>query len=147
MNQVLANKSFIHCGFEVEYILTALYSHGYTGFSEKWQQSENGPVKADDDRRYDTDYYSIGQLNKGNDVTVKKAQEEFDRDCNAFDISLNVSILKNGIELYEEVVINSDYSHDDKYDIDQIIVELIKDYSDINSYIEDANRVLVKLTD
>ena len=145
MNTILKSKSSIYLGFEVVYTLTALYECGYSGFNEKWTQTEVGSVVADDGRKFNCSFYKIGQLNKGNDVTVYKAQEEFDRDCTAFDICIDVSILKNGVELFRDTIINSDYSHEDKYTVDKCLDDLLLDYSDIESYIGEAQRVLTRL--
>lgn len=141
--RTLENKEYIKCGFEIVVSLVDCEC-GWSLWSDKWKRDSNGPIVSDGEQ-FDCDWYSIGQLNKGNDMTVARAQKEFEADRYRFDTSLKIEIYKNGIELLSDHVIGSDFSFDDDYTLEQSFNNLINDHLDDESYIKEAKQVLTDL--
>ena len=144
MTALLTSKTIQVDGFTVTIELTDL-QYGLSDFHNKWTRDVNGKITGDDGSKWNCEHFSIGQLNQGNDVTVASAQKEFDRDCHAFDVALSVSISKCDVDLFEEDVICSDYSYDDKETPSEVAQHLYDNYADINSYIESAQNKLAEL--
>ncbi|MCJ8334851.1 MAG: hypothetical protein MJH10_11470 [Epibacterium sp.] len=144
MTTLMTSKTIQLDGFTVTITLTDLQC-GLTDFNNKWTRDVNGKIAGRDGDVWDCEYFSIGQLNKGNDVTVTTAQKEFDRDCHAFDVALNVSISKCDVSLFDEDVIGSDYNYNDKETPSEVAQHLYDNYANINSYIESAQNKLAEL--
>ena len=62
----------------------------------------------------------------GKDLTVEQAQQDFDRDVNAFDIGLSVKVDYNNIcTIYDELLITLDYSYDDEQSTEELLEWLL----------------------
>ena len=144
-SDILESKVFNRDGLKIKVSLVADYQSGFTQFRDKWSRCNDGLVICSDGYNFDCNWYSIGQLNKGNDVTKYQAQKEFDRDCNAFDVLLNVTISKNEIELLDQVVIGGDHSWDDKNTPKELMEYLISDYLDLDHLLLEVKETLSKL--
>ena len=144
-SDILESKVFNRDGFEIEVNLVADYQNGFTQFSDKWSRCTEGLVVCDDGYKFDCNWYSIGQLNKGNDVTTYRAQKEFDRDCKAFDVLLTVTISKNEIELLDQVIIGDNYSWDDKSTPLELMEYLLSEYLDLDYLLVEVKETLSKL--
>lgn len=145
MNDILEKKEINQDGFTIVISLIADYNSGFTQFSDKWTRDNNGLIIGDDDLRWGCTWYDIGQLNKGNDITVYKAQKEFNRDCNAFDVLLNITVLKNNIELINDVIIGDDHSYDDERTSLELMNYLISDYLDVSYHLDSAKKIIKEL--
>lgn len=144
-SDILESKVFNRDGFEIEVSLVADYQSGFTQFRDKWSRCNDGLVICDEGYNFGCNWYSTGQLNKGNDVTKYQAQKEFDRDCNAFDVLLEVTISKNDIELLDQVVISDNYSWDDKNTPKELMEYLMSDYLDLDYLLVEVKETLSKL--
>ncbi len=122
----LSIKEINKSGFDITIELQA--QDFLTDFNNKWKRDHSGLIVGSDGTNWDTDYYTIGTLKHGADVTTYMAQKEFNRDCEAFDISLIITVFKNGVELATEYVINADYNYNDEETPDQVLERLYLDY-------------------
>ena len=140
--ETLITKKIIKSGFE---IVTSIINCnvGLSYFNDKWNRSVDGEVKSEDGTKWTCNYFTIGQLNKGFDATFNSAQIEFNRDCEAFDIVLNVQVLKNGIELIEQSIIGSDYSTSEN--IGELLDYLTSDNLNVEQLINEAKSIILEL--
>lgn len=138
----LASNSFIKCGFEVEVSLLDLEC-GMSDFSNKWKRDDDGPIVTLGGDRWNCEYFTIGKLKDGFDATVQSAQNEFDRDCDAFDVSLVITVSKNGIELHADHVVGSEYNYIDETTPEALLEDLYNDYGELaEPQIIEAKKVL-----
>lgn len=127
--EILASKTTEKNGFEFRLDLLSYADCGMTSFDDKWIRDINGPIRGSNDN-FDCNWYDIGS-----DLTIEKAQEDFDRDVQAFDVHLFITVSKNGIELINDPVIGSDYNYCE--DADPLLDDLIG-YVDFDDYCSQA---------
>lgn len=132
MSEVISSKKIVKNGFTLLVELVALYECGFSQFNDKWKRDQDGLIVCDNGDYWNCTWYTIGVLKHGADVTAYQAQKEFDRDCGAFDVCLNVKVLKSDIELIDQTIINSDYSYDDDQTPEQVLEYLQSDYLEID---------------
>ena len=144
MTTLITSKTIQIDGFTVTITLTDLQC-GLSDFNNKWTRDINGKITGGDGDKWDCNYFSIGQLNNGNDATVASAQKEFDRDCTAFDVVLSVTISKCDVVFFDETVICSDYNYDDKDTPNEVLQHLYDEYADIKAYIQASQNKLNEL--
>ena len=132
MSTVLSTKTIKHGKYTFIFELVS-FDSGWDGFSDKWIRSESGLIVGECGTTWDCDWYTVGK-----DLTVEQAQQEFNRDVNAFDVGLSVKVDYNNIcTIYDELLIASDYSNDDD---EQSTEELLEDLfnSEVNmQYFQD----------
>ncbi len=160
-NETLATKEIITNGLTLTYTLQANYDgiSGQHNFNDQWERSLQGhiggvTIQSNEGDSWIPLNYSLAQLTKdyykqGRNNPPKEAydslKEQFDRDSEAFEIVVVVTVRKNGIELFEDTIIGSDYHHEDyNYDHDKALNDLLE-YAEQDAYIEEAKQVLSKL--
>lgn len=107
---ILATQEKIVNGLTFKLDLVGYPEEGMSSFNDKWRLDENGLINGNDSK-YTCTWFTIGKLKDGFDVTQASAQKEFNRDCNAFDVSLRVTTLKNGIEILNQHIVSSDFNY------------------------------------
>ena len=127
--EILASKTIEKNGFEFKLDLLSCADCGMSSFDDKWIRNADGPIQGSNDN-FDCTWYDIGS-----DLTIEQAQEDFDRDNQAFDVHLFVTVSKNGIELINDPVIGSDYNYSE--DEDLLLDDLIE-YVDFDDYCSQA---------
>ena len=110
---------------------------GMSGFHSKWTRDDQGLIQGDDSN-WTCEHYNVSVL------TQASAQSEFNRDCEAFDVSLMVTVSKNNIELVDECVVGSDYNWNDS-DPEKLLNDLVTDYYDEEHMLTVAKNVLKNL--
>lgn len=148
-------------GLDITYTLEANYNGflGMANFQDQWENSDchigGVTIQGDDGQNWIPKQYSIAQLSKdyakqGLDNPSGKAyqslREQFDRDSQAFEVNVVVSVCMNGVELFEETIIGSDYEHlDFNYDHDKALETFLLDYCEEDVYIEQALETIKQL--
>ena len=134
MSTVLSTKTVNQGKYAFIFELVS-FDSGWDGFSDKWVRSESGLIIGEHGTTWDCNWYTIGK-----DLTVEQAQQEFDRDCNAFDVGLSVKVDYNNIcTIYDELLITSDYSYDDEQSTDELLECLSNSYVDMQYLQDKAN--------
>lgn len=134
--EILATKTIEKHGFEFKLDLLSYSDCGMTLFDEKWVRNVDGPIQGSHDN-FDCTWYEIGS-----DVTVEQTQKAFDRDVEAFDVHLFVTVSKKGVELINDPVVGSDYNYSE--DADLLLDDLI-DCVDFEDYSSQARNEVVDL--
>ena len=82
----------------------------------------------------------------GEDVSVKNAQKEFDRDCEAFDVHLFADVNYNGRSLLDGVaIVGGDYNWNESA---SDLLEVLIDYVNIEELVDQAeNERLERIKD
>lgn len=127
--EILASKTIEKNGFEFKLDVLSYADCGMSSFDDKWIRDVNGPIQGSNDN-FDCTWYEIGS-----DLTIEQAQEDFDRDVQAFDVHLFVTVSKNGIELINDPVIGSDYNYCE--DANLLLDDLVG-YVNFNEYCSQA---------
>ncbi len=134
-NTILSSKTIESHGFSFILNLVSYESEGWTSFHDKWKLDSDGLVSGDRGQMWDQTWATIGT-----DLTVEQAQEEFDRDVDAFDVQLTVTVTRNGVTLIDsDPVIGGDYNHEE--DASGCLKDL-EEYFDLGDYTSKANEEL-----
>lgn len=134
--EILATKTVEKHGFEFKLDLLSYADCGMTSFDEKWVRDDNGEIEGSH-CNFDCTWYEVGS-----DVTIEQAQEDFNRDVEAFDVHLFVTVSKNGIELINDPVVGSDYNYCE--DVDLLLDNLIG-HVNFEEYVKQAKSEMVNL--
>ena len=131
MSTVLSTKTIKQGKYAFIFELVS-FDSGWDEFSDKWIMSESGLIVGERGTTWDCNWYTVGK-----DLTVEQAQQEFDRDVNAFDVGLSVKVDYNNIcTIYDELLITSDYSYDDEQSTAEALEYLFNSYVDMQ-YLQD----------
>ena len=141
MSEKIAVKTTTVNGFVIESCLRNLES-GMLGFNDKWVRSNDGEVQGDR-QKWTCNYYSIGQLNKGFDSTKAMSQRDFERDCEAFEVALEITVSKADVTLVNDMPITTNFNYDDGDPV-KLLNELSSDVN-IDDYIKQANTTIQQL--
>lgn len=136
--EILASKTIEKNGFDFKLDLLSYADCGMSSFDDKWIRNVDGPIRGSNDN-FDCTWYDIGS-----DLTIEQAQEDFDRDVQAFDVHLFVAVSKNGIELINDPVIGSDYNYSE--DADLLLYDLIG-HVNFNDYCFQAESKVFELVE
>lgn len=160
--EVLATQEKNIDGLEIVYKLEAIHDGclGMHNFTEQWEHTDihiGGVTINSDGEHWIPKNYSIADLSsdfakQGRDNPCKDAYqsllEQFERDRVAFEAVVSVSVLKNGIELFEDTIVGTDYDHTDfDYNHDKALETMLSDYCEEFVYIESAKQTLKTLVD
>lgn len=105
-SEILATKTIKSNDLDITLNLVSYADFGYSQFDEKWIVSDSGVVVGDY-HTFDCAWYEVGK-----DCTIEQAQKEYDRDRDAFDVHLHVTITRNGVTLIDnDPVIGADYNY------------------------------------
>lgn len=126
---VIVSKVVYLNDFEIVYKLVSYENEGFSLFNDKWCRSDSGEVMDDQGDKWTCTWYVIGE-----DVSVENAQEEFDRDCEAFDVHLFADVNYNGRSLLDEVAIMGDNYNWNESAND--LLEVLIDYVNIEELVE-----------
>ena len=120
MVTVLSTKTVKHGKYTFIFELVS-FDSGWDGFSDKWTRSASGPIVGERGTTWACNWYTVGK-----DLTVEQAQQDFDRDVNAFDVGLSVKVDYNNIcTIYDELLITLDYSYDDEQSTEELLEWLL----------------------
>lgn len=129
---ILAVSSIMSDPFKIELNLVSYEEEGLSFFNEKWVRSKTGPIVDTGHSRWDCTYYTVGR-----DCTVEQAQKEFNRDCEAFDVSLFATVSLNDVVLLkDEAIIGADYNYEE--DAEKLLADLLFDYVDVEALVKKA---------
>ena len=134
MTTVLSTKTVKHGKYAFIFELIS-FDYGWDGFSDKWVRSESGLIVGERGTTWDCNWYTVGE-----DLTVEQAQQEFNRDINAFDVGLSVKVDYNNIcTVYDALLITSDYSYDDEQSVEELLEYLVNSEVDMQYLQDKAN--------
>lgn len=134
MSTVLRTKTVKHGKSTFIFELVS-FDSGWDGFSDKWAMSESGLIVGERGTTWDCNWYTVGK-----DLTVEQAQQEFDRDVNAFYVGLSVKVDYNNIcTIYDELLTTSDYSYDDEQSTEELLECLFNNEVDMQYLQDKAN--------
>lgn len=156
-NEILATLENNIDGFTIRFDFIAIYD-GYLGqsnFDNQWERasSHQGGVTINHDGEHWIPLnYSLSQLSKDyakqgrenpSGEAYKSLLEQFERDKDAFEAVLEVTVLKNDIELFQDNIVGTDYNHTDyNYDHDKVLESLLEYAEKDSVYIEKAKETL-----
>lgn len=158
-NETLATREKQVDGFTVKYSFIAVYNGclGQANFNDQWErasQHQGGATIQSDGEHWTPKQYSLAQLSsdyasQGRENPCKEAYQsllrQFERDSEAFEVVLEVSVLKNDVELFADTVIGSDYHYlDFDYDHNKAL-ECLLEYAEESAYINGAKETLKSL--
>ena len=131
MSTVLSTKTVKQGKYTFIFELVS-FNSGWDLFSDKWASSESGLIVGERGTTWDCNWYTVGE-----DLTVEQAQQEFNRDADAFDVGLSVKVDYNNIcTIYDELLITLDYSHNDEQSTEELLEYLFN--SEVNvQYLQD----------
>ena len=121
MVTVLSTKTVKHGKYTFIFELVS-FDSGWDGFSDKWVRSESCLLfSGERGTTWDCNWYAVGEY-----LTVEQAQQDFDRDVNAFDVGLSVKVDYNNIcTIYDELLMTLDYSYDDEQSTEELLEWLL----------------------
>ena len=134
MSTVLSTKTVKQGKYTFIFELVS-FNSGWDLFSDKWARSNSGLIVGEHGVTWDCNWNTVGK-----DLTVEQAQQEFDRDVNAFDVGLSVKVDYNNIcTIYDELLITLDYSHNDEQSTEELLEYLFDSEVDMQYLQDKAN--------
>ncbi len=157
----LATKTITQNDMVLNFTLVAHYGGicGQSNFDEQWKLVQNhvgGVNIKTDDGIFEPRQFTIPDLAKSysqqnrpnpSKQAFDSAKQQLERDSLAFEVQLKVTVLKNGIELINDIITYSDYEHSDyNYDHDKMLNCLLEYAEENDFYFDSAKKIISQLT-